>query len=106
MTPDMFDWEAIFSDCDWFHFSGITPVLSDTAAHTVQVAVEEARRHGLRTSCDINYRSVLWAPEQAAQVVRPLVRGITCIFGNEADARDVFDIGAGCNKDRVGRDRT
>jgi 2-dehydro-3-deoxygluconokinase len=93
MTPDMFDWKGIFSDCDWFHFTGITPALSKTAAATVQAAVDYAKRHHIPVSCDINFRSNLWTRRQAARVMRPLVEGIRCIFGNEADAKDVFGIG-------------
>jgi len=93
MAPNMFAWEKIFNNCDWFHFSGITPALSKTAANTVQSAITHAKKCNIPISCDINYRSKLWTRQEAARVMRPLVQGITCIFGNEADAKDVFGIG-------------
>jgi 2-dehydro-3-deoxygluconokinase len=93
MEPSMFDWEKVFDNCSWFHFTGITPALSASAAGTVRAAAEYAKKRSIPISCDVNYRSKLWTRQEAARVLRPLVHGITCIFGNEADARDVFEIG-------------
>ncbi len=56
---DDFDFEEIFKGKEWFHFSGITPALSDSAAHFTKLACEAAKKHGLTVSCDLNYRKKL-----------------------------------------------
>ncbi|MFZ9982217.1 MAG: PfkB family carbohydrate kinase [Cyclobacteriaceae bacterium] len=56
----MVDWDKIFENVSWFHFSGITPAISQSAAETLKEAVDSARRNGLTVSCDLNYRSTLW----------------------------------------------
>lgn len=57
---DDFNWEAILKDATWFHWSGITPAISENAALVCLDAVKTAHRMGLTVSCDLNYRSKLW----------------------------------------------
>lgn len=84
---DEFDFDAIMTDARWFHWSGITPALSDKAATIVEKACEAAHRHGVTVSCDLNFRAKLWTPEQAQKVMRPLMRYVDVCIGNEEDAK-------------------
>lgn len=85
-TPKDFDFNAIMQGADWFHWSGITPALSSSAAQLVQAACEAARRHHVAVSVDLNYRRKLWTPEQAQKTMRPLMEYVDVCIGNEEDA--------------------
>jgi 2-dehydro-3-deoxygluconokinase len=89
-----FDWDAIFDGADWFHFSGITPALSDSAAAITLEACKKAKEKGVTVSCDLNYRKNLWSKEKAGQVMRGLMPYVDVCIGNEEDASDVFGIKA------------
>jgi 2-dehydro-3-deoxygluconokinase len=95
LGPGEVDWEAIFADAAWFHWTGITPALSESAAELTGQAVRVAKRMGLTVSADINYRSKLWSREQATSVMTPLMEHVDLLVGNEEDAADVFGITAG-----------
>ena len=82
-----FDFESIFKDADWFHFSGITPALSDNAVEIIKKALEAAKRHNVIVSCDLNYRKKLWTSEKAISVMRPLMKYVDVCIGNEEDAK-------------------
>jgi len=95
IEPGMVDWEAAFSDADWFHWTGITPAISKGAADTCLEAVQVAKRMGLTVSCDLNYRSKLWNwGKKAGDVMPDLVRHCDVAIGNEEDADKVFGIKA------------
>jgi 2-dehydro-3-deoxygluconokinase len=85
-SPADFDFDKIFQDADWFHVSGITPALSDTAAHLTEEALKAAKKHGAKTSVDLNYRKKLWTPEKAQQVMTNLMQYVDVCIGNEEDA--------------------
>lgn len=85
-TPDDFDFDAIMAGADWFHWSGITPALSDGAAELTRLACEAAKRHGVMVSVDLNFRKKLWTPEKAQFVMRPLMTYVDVCIGNEEDA--------------------
>ena len=85
-TPDDFDFDAIMAGADWFHWSGITPALSDSAAELTRLACEAAKRHGVMVSVDLNFRKKLWTPEKAQSVMRPLMTYVDVCIGNEEDA--------------------
>lgn len=87
---DEFNFEAIFKDTDWFHFSGITPALSQQAADLTLAALKEAKKQGVTVSVDLNYRKKLWTPEQAQQVMKPLMAYVDVCIGNEEDAELVL----------------
>ena len=70
-----FDFEEIFKDADWFHFTGITPALSDEAAELTLAAVKEAKKRNITVSVDLNYRKKLWSQEKAKEVMTTLVKG-------------------------------
>ena len=84
--PEDFDFDAIMKDADWFHWSGITPAISDKAAVLTRLACEAAKRHGVTVSVDLNFRKKLWTSEKAQQVMRPLMQYVDVCIGNEEDA--------------------
>ncbi|MBF1527233.1 MAG: sugar kinase [Prevotella salivae] len=81
-----FDFDKIMEDADWFHWSGITPAISDKAAEIVRVACEAAKRHRVTVSVDLNFRKKLWTSEKAISVMRPLMQYVDVCIGNEEDA--------------------
>lgn len=81
-----FDFDKIMEDANWFHWSGITPAISDKAAEIVRVACEAAKRHGVTVSVDLNFRKKLWTSEKAISVMRPLMQYVDVCIGNEEDA--------------------
>jgi len=89
-----FDWEKIFNGASWFHFTGITPALSDAAAANCLSACKAAKAKGLTVSCDLNYRANLWKREKACEVMGALMKHVDICIANEEDASDVFGIKA------------
>ena len=89
-----FDWDKIFEDIEWFHFTGITPALSDEVAKICLIAVKKAKEKGITISCDLNFRKKLWTKEKAGQVMSELCEYIDYCIANEEDAKDVFGIEA------------
>ena len=89
----MVDWERVFEGADWFHFTGITPAISASAAEVCLEACQVANRMGVTVSCDLNYRKNLWKYGKSASEVMPaLVECCDVILGNEEDAEKVFGI--------------
>lgn len=87
------DWNEVFEGATWFHWTGITPALSQEAADVLEEAIEVAYIKGLTISCDINYRSKLWRyGKSAAQIMPKLVDKSDIILGNEEDCEKVFGI--------------
>ena len=82
-----FDFDAIMEGAQWFHWSGITPAISDKAAELTKLACEAAKRHGVTVSCDLNFRKKLWTSEKAISVMRPLMKYVDVCIGNEEDAQ-------------------
>jgi 2-dehydro-3-deoxygluconokinase len=93
-TAADFDWNAIFDGACWFHFTGITPALSDTAAAITLEAVQVAKKKGVTISCDLNYRKNLWSKEKAGDVMGKFMPFVDLCIANEEDAADVFNIHA------------
>ena len=93
IQPGMLDWEAIFKDAEWFHWTGITPALSAGAAATCLEGIKIANKLGITVSTDLNFRKNLWKYGKTADEVMPeLVAGCDVILGNEEDAEKVFHI--------------
>ncbi len=89
----MIDWEAIFKDAGWFHWTGITPALSQGAADACLEAIQVANRMGVTVSTDLNYRKKLWKYGKDPRDVMPaLVEGCDVILGNEEDAEKHFGL--------------
>lgn len=89
-----FDWDEIFKDTQWFHFTGITPALSDTAAELTLEALRKAKQNKVKVSCDLNYRGKLWSPEKANKIMSQFMKYVDIILGNEEDAEKIFSIKA------------
>ena len=89
-----FNWSEIFDGADWFHFTGITPALSDDVAEICLEAVKAAKDLGITVSCDLNFRKKLWSKEKAGKVMGELCNYIDYCIANEEDAKDVFGIEA------------
>ena len=93
LAKGMVDWERVLSGADWFHFTGITPAISQGAADVCLEAVTTASRLGVHISCDLNYRSKLWRyGKTAAEVMPALAEHCDLLIGNEEDAYHVFGI--------------
>lgn len=89
----MIDWEKVFKDACWFHWTGITPALSQGAADVCLEAIKAAKRLGVTVSCDLNYRKNLWKyGKLPCEIMPALVEGCDVILGNEEDADKVFGI--------------
>lgn len=93
-VPSDFNWDEIFEGASWFHFTGITPALSDNAAAICLEAVKKAKEHDVKVSCDLNFRKKLWSSEKANQVMSGLMPYVDVCIGNEEDAKTVFGIEA------------
>ena len=85
-SPEDFDFDAIMEGASWFHWSGITPAISDRAAELTRLACEAAKRPGVTDSVDLNFRTKPWTPEKADSVMRPLMQYVDVCIGNEEDA--------------------
>lgn len=92
----MIDWENVLEGAGWFHWTGITPAISEGAAEECLTAISTARKKGITVSCDLNYRKNLWKwGKKAGEVMPGLVSGCDIILGNEEDAEKVFGIKPG-----------
>lgn len=102
LTPASdYPWQEIFNDATWFHITGITPSLSQTAAEASLEAVKQAKQAGLLVSCDLNFRKKLWKWDSslepralAEKTMRQIVPYVDVIIANEGDAADVLSIHA------------
>ena len=92
--PEEFNWKEIFKDAKWFHFTGITPALSQNMVDACLDACKTAKEMGVTVSCDLNYRSKLWSKEEANKVMTQLMQYVDVCIANEQDASDVFGINA------------
>ena len=92
--PEDFNWSEIFEGADWFHFTGITPALSDTLSAITLEACKAAKEEGVMISCDLNFRKKLWTSEKAGQVMGELMQYVDVCIANEEDAEKVFGIKA------------
>ncbi len=89
----MIDWGRVFQDAQWFHWTGITPAISQGAADVCLEAVQAANKMGVTVSTDLNYRKKLWKyGKEPGEVMQELVAGCDIILGNEEDAEKHFDI--------------
>lgn len=93
-APSDFDWDAIFEGADWFHFTGITPALGENLVEICREACKAAKAHGVKISCDLNYRGKLWTRDQARAAMTDLCQYVDVCISNEEDAKDVFGIEA------------
>lgn len=95
-TTDQFDWKALFSDRDWFHTTGITPAISESAMHLTLDAMKAAKQIGLTVSCDLNYRSALWQYGVApVDVYRKMMAYVDVLIANEGHYRTCLGLDCG-----------
>lgn len=93
IEPGMVNWNVVFEGASWFHWTGITPAISQNAANVCLEAIKKANQLGITVSCDLNYRKNLWKYGKAAgEVMFDLVAGTDIILGNEEDAEKVLGI--------------
>jgi len=93
IKPGMINWREIFKDANWFHWTGITPAISQGAADACLEAIQVANEMGITVSTDLNFRKNLWNyGKTAAEVMPALTAGCDIILGNEEDAEKVFGI--------------
>ena len=91
-TKADYDWDDIFDGATWFHFSGITPALSDELADVCLTACMKAHEKGMTVSCDLNYRSKLWSSAKANEVMSKICNYVDICIANEDDAIGIFEI--------------
>ena len=93
-SPDDFNWDNIFCEADWFHFTGITPALGGNLPEICKQACRTAKSKGVAVSCDLNYRRNLWSRDAAREVMSTLMPYVDVCIANEEDADDIFGIKA------------
>ena len=93
LQPGMIDWESIFRTAGWFHWSGITPSISHSAAISTAEALKAAKDAGLMISCDLNYRSKLWQYGMHPNRIMPaLIEQCDVVVGDEDVLNVYFDL--------------
>jgi 2-dehydro-3-deoxygluconokinase len=95
LKAGLVDWKMVLAEAGWFHFTGITPAISEGTAEACLEAVKVAHELGVTVSCDMNYRAKLWKwGKPAGEVMRELLRSCDVAIGNEEDAEKIFGIQA------------
>jgi 2-dehydro-3-deoxygluconokinase len=92
MAPGTVDWAKVFAGAAWFHTTGITPALGANGLACTKEALEAARKAGIRTSVDLNFRKKLWTEAQAQEMMRPLMRDVDIVIANEEDLQSVLGV--------------
>jgi len=93
IQPGMVNWDSVFEGVSWFHWTGITPAISEGASLVCKEAIKAANKKGITVSTDLNFRKNLWKwGKKASEVMPDLVAGCDIILGNEEDAAMVFGI--------------
>ncbi|MEX0904987.1 MAG: sugar kinase [Balneolaceae bacterium] len=95
MEASMADWDLIFEDKDWFHWTGITPAIGSKPRKAVIEACKAAKKAGVTVSCDLNFRSKLWTEKEAQAVMNPLMEYVDVCIANEEDAQKSLGFEAG-----------
>ena len=95
LKKDELDWEKVFKDTKWFHWTGITPALGKDAQETLKAACETAKKLGVTISADLNYRAKLWTTKEAQSVMIPLMDYVDVCIANEEDAEKSLGFKAG-----------
>jgi 2-dehydro-3-deoxygluconokinase len=92
IKPGMVAWDKVFAGTRWFHVTGITPALSPSAAEVTREALQTARKAGVSTSMDLNYRAKLWTQAEAGRVMSELMSCCDVLITTEEDIERVFGI--------------
>jgi 2-dehydro-3-deoxygluconokinase len=94
MKSGEIDWDRVFENASWFHFTGITPALGGQLPQICLEACKKAKEKGIMISCDLNYRKKLWTRDQAKECMSRLMPYVDVCIANEEDSKDVFGIEA------------
>ena len=86
IKPGEINWKEVFSDCVWFHWTGITPALGKNAQDELMTACITAKEMGVKISCDLNFRAKMWTEVEAQKVMQPLMKYVDVCIANEEDA--------------------
>ena len=92
--PEDFDFDTVFADAGWMHFTGITPALSEHTPALCMEACKQARAYGMKISCDLNFRKKLWTQQRAKAVMEKLLPFVDVLIANEEDVEKVLGIKA------------
>jgi 2-dehydro-3-deoxygluconokinase len=93
LDPKAFNWEEILKDAQWFHWTGISPAISASAAQATKEAIAVANKLGITVSADVNYRKNLWQYGKTVQEIMPdLIAGCDIIVCGKGDAEDILGI--------------
>ena len=105
-SPADFDFDAIMEGADWFHWSGITPAISDASAECLRQACIAAKKYGVTVSCDLNYRKNLWKyGKKASEVMREMAKYVDVAIANEEDVQKSLEITVDVNVESGELDR-
>jgi len=86
MRKEEVDWNKVFKEASWFHWTGITPALGKSAQEVLLVACETAKKLGVTISCDLNFRAKMWTEAEAQSVMKPLMKYVDVCIANEEDS--------------------
>ena len=104
--PGDIDWDKAFEGVDWFHITGITPAISESAMELSLESVKEAKKRGITVSCDLNYRKNLWKyGKKASEVMRELAKYVDVAIANEEDVQKSLEITTDVNVESGELDR-
>ena len=105
--PGDIDWEKTFAGVEWFHITGITPAISESAMELSLASVKEAKKRGITVSCDLNYRKNLWKyGKKASEVMRELAKYVDVAIANEEDVQKSLEITTDVNVESGELDRS
>ena len=105
--PGDIDWEKTFAGVEWFHITGITPAISESAMELSLESVKEAKKRGITVSCDLNYRKNLWKyGKKASEVMRELAKYVDVAIANEEDVQKSLEITTDVNVESGELDRS
>jgi Sugar kinases, ribokinase family len=94
VQPGDFNWEELLKDVRWFATTGITTAISENAAEQAVVSLQTAKKAGVTTSFDLNFRSTLWTSEQAQKTMKRIMPYVDVVIGNEEDFEKMLGIRA------------
>lgn len=105
--PGDISWDKAFEDVEWFHITGITPAISESAMQLSLDAMKEAKKRNITVSCDLNYRKKLWQyGVRAAQVMREIAKYVDVAIANEEDVQKSLEITTDVNVESGELDRS
>ena len=92
VRPGDFDWEDLLKDTRWYHTTGITTAISPLAADAAVESLKAAKKLGVTTSIDLNFRSTLWTSEQAQATMKKVMPYVDVLIGNEEDTEKMLGV--------------